>query len=148
MEDIAVGLAEQLVGLRHVGIVTTSRSETVTRLCAVLGVPDSEVVRVPADDDRAADTWFGFIPVAGTTLEVIEPVSDRFRHVLLDSGTGCNHVCFTVKDLDEVVGRLRDSGIRLGHVTPDGIAEAPTFRLAYADPADTSGVLLEFIQDR
>jgi catechol 2,3-dioxygenase-like lactoylglutathione lyase family enzyme len=145
---VTAGIADLVIGLRHVGVVTTSRTETVTRLREVFGLDDADVVLVPHDDDTDADTWFAFLTVGGSTLEVIQPVTERFRRVLLDSGTGTNHLCFTVHDLDEVVRRLAAAGVRLGHVTPAGVVEAPSFRMVYCDPADTAGVLLEFIEDR
>ena len=141
------GLADLVVGLRHVGVVTTSRADTVARLGQIFGLGGDEVLLIPAADDPRADTWFAFFEVGGATVEVIEPVTDRFRKLLIDSGTGTNHLCFTVRDLDAVVMRLAALGVRLGHVTPDGIVETPTFRLAYTDPEDTAGVLLEFIED-
>ena len=39
-----------------------------------------------------------------------------------------------------------EQGVRLGHVTPDGIVSMPSFRMAYFNPEDTAGILIEMVQ--
>lgn len=131
--------------LRHVGYVTTDLDAMVGRLAQLFDIPPDEVVRVPADD-TPTDTRFAFLRVGDVQLEIIEPVTDRFRDVLIRSGLGTNHVCFTVEDIDAAVADMAAKGVRPGHVTPDGVIQMPHQRMVYFDPADTGGALIEFIE--
>lgn len=132
--------------LRHVGYVTEDLDGMVARLAEIFDVDADEIVRVPADDDTPTDTRFAFLRLGDLQLEIIEPVTDRFRDVLLNSGLGTNHVCFTVDDIDAAVAEMAARGVRPGHVTPDGVIQMPHQRMVYFDPGDTGGALIEFIQ--
>jgi methylmalonyl-CoA/ethylmalonyl-CoA epimerase len=132
-----------LRGLRHVGVVSEDSEALIARMQALFGVADGEIVRVPG-----AETRFAFFSIGGLPFEIIEPVSARFRALLLSSGRGVNHVCFNVDDLPAAVAAMRAHGVRLGHVTADGIVELPHARMAYFDPEDTAGVLIEFVEPR
>ena len=142
-----MSVSDYLLGLRHVGIVTEDLDATVTRLQAIFGVADEEVLLVPAPGE-SADTRFAFFSIGGTPYEVIEPVSEHFREVLLKTNRGANHVCYNVSDLEAAVAAMAEQGVRLGHVTPDGIVSLPSFRMAYFDPRDTAGLLIEFVEPR
>jgi len=139
-------LLEHIVGLRHVGMVVTDRWATVQRLVNLFGLTAEQVALVPPEHDSEVETRFAFLTLPDVVLEVIEPVSERFRAQLLTRGAGADHVCFTVRDLDGAIASLEAHGARLGHVTPDGPVETPSFRLAYFDPATTGGLLLELIE--
>ena len=131
--------------LRHVGYVTEDLDGMVARLADIFGVGGDEIVRVPADD-TPTDTRFAFLRLGDLQVEIIEPVTDRFRDALLNSGVGTNHVCFTVDDIDAAVAEMATKGVRPGHVTPDGVIQMPHQRMVYFDPGDTGGALIEFIQ--
>jgi methylmalonyl-CoA/ethylmalonyl-CoA epimerase len=136
-------VADYLRGLRHVGIVTENLEHTVSRLQAIFGLADGDILRIPGEE-----THFAFFSIGGTPYEVIEPVSEHFRDVLLATNTGTNHVCYNVSDLDAAVAAMAARGVRLGHVTPTGVVELPAFKMAYFNPADTAGILIEFVEPR
>ncbi|MFK7829324.1 MAG: VOC family protein [Congregibacter sp.] len=131
--------ADYILGLSHVGIVTEDLDAHVARLGAIFAVPVGEVTRVENSNAR-----FAFFSVGGTPYEVIEPVSDKSRSTLLKTNVGVNHVCYEVTDIESAVAAMRGKGVRLGHVTPDGIVDSPHFRMAYFNADDCAGVLLEF----
>lgn len=140
-------LRPHLRGLRHVGIVTDDREALIARLQAVFGVADGEILRVPADDAEA-ETRFAFFAIGGVPLEVIEPVSPRYRALLLNTPRGTNHLCFNVDDLPAAIAAMAAAGVRLGHVTPDGMIDMPHARMAYFNPGDTAGVLIELVEPK
>jgi catechol 2,3-dioxygenase-like lactoylglutathione lyase family enzyme len=140
-------VSDYLLGLRHVGVVTENLRETVCRLQEVFGIADGEITILPAGDEPA-ETRFAFFSIGGTPYEVIEPVSDYFREILLASNQGANHVCYNVSDLEAAVDAMAAQGVRLGHVTPEGIVTMPGFKMAYFDPRDTAGLLIEFVESR
>lgn len=139
-------VSRHLRGLRHVGVVTADSEALVARLQQLFGIEDSAIVRVPPPG-VPTETRFVFLSIGGMPYEIIEPVSPRFRDILLGpaSNRGVNHVCYNVDDIEAAVAAMRAAGVRLGHVTPDGILETPGSRMAYFDPADTGGLLIEFV---
>lgn len=139
-------VSQYLRGVRHVGIVTEDAAALIQRLQQIFGLADDEILRIPADD-APADTRFAFFSIGGLPYEVIEPVSPHFRRLLLARPAGINHVCYNVADLPAAVAAMQNAGVRLGHVTPDGIVTLPRFRMAYFHPEDTAGLLLEFVEE-
>ncbi|MEH6549363.1 MAG: VOC family protein [Pseudomonadales bacterium] len=140
-------VSDLIIGLRHVGIVSQNLPETVARLQQIFGVADDEVEIIPAQGEPA-ETRFAFFSIGGTPYEVIEPVSDYFKGILLKTNLGTNHVCYNVTDLDAAVAAMEAKGVRLGHVTASGIVELPSFKMAYFNPEDTAGILIEFVQQK
>ena len=136
-------VSKHLRGLRHVGVVTEDLDAFLARMQAVFGVADSDVFRVSSPETR-----FAFFALGGQMLEVIEPVSPRFRELLLKTSPGTNHLCYNVDDLPAAIDAMAAAGVRLGHVTPDGMIEMPHARMAYFDPDDTAGLLIEFVEPR
>jgi methylmalonyl-CoA/ethylmalonyl-CoA epimerase len=130
-----------ITGLRHVGIVTTDLDGMVLRLQDIFGLADEAVTNIDSEDTR-----FAFFSIGGTPYEVIEPVSEYFKQILLATNTGANHVCYNVSNLEAAVAAMADKGVGLGHVTADGIVTLPSFKMAYFNPADTAGILIEFVQ--
>lgn len=141
------GVSRHLRGLRHVGVVTADLEALVQRLQTIFGLADEDILRIP-EPGQPADTRFAFFTIGGLPYEVIEPVSQHFRDILLKSNQGMNHVCYNVDDLPAAIQAMRDAGVRTGHVTPDGMVELPSFRMAYFNPEDTSGLLIEFVEPR
>ena len=140
-------VSQHLRGLRHAGVVTEDREALIARMQAIFGIAEADIVRIPAGDE-AAETRFAFFSIGGVPLEVIEPVSAQFKHILLGSGRGVNHLCYNVDDLPAAIAAMQAAGVRLGHVTPDGMITLPHARMAYFNPQDTAGLLIEFVEPR
>lgn len=145
--SLPANVSQHLRGLRHVGVVTADSEAMVQRFKELFGLAEADILRVPAPGE-AAETRFVFLTVGGVPYEIIEPVSQKYRELLLKSGSGVNHVCYNVDDLSAAVAAMAAAGVRLGHVTAGGIVEMPHARMAYFDPEDTAGVLIEFIETR
>lgn len=144
---LPANVSQHLRGLRHAGIVTENREALIQRMQQIFGIADADILRVPAPGVDS-ESRFAFFSIGGVPLEVIEPVSARMKTVLLKSTPGVNHLCYNVDNLDAAIAAMSAAGVRLGHVTPDGILEMPHARMAYFNPDDTAGVLLEFVEPR
>jgi catechol 2,3-dioxygenase-like lactoylglutathione lyase family enzyme len=86
--------------------------------------------------------------VGGTELALIEPISKNFKKLLGNPVEGLNHIAFTVKDIEEAVTLMKKKGVRLGHVTKDGIRDMGRSKMAYFNPEDTDGILMEFVEPK
>lgn len=145
--NLPASVSPHLRGLRHVGVVTDNLDAMLARLQALFGIPDADIFRVPAAGEPA-ETRFAFLSIGGQAFELIEPVSPRFHALLLNTNRGMNHVCYNVDNLAAAVAAMAAHGVRLGHVTPEGIIDMPHARMAYFNPEDTAGILIEFVEPR
>lgn len=83
----------------------------------------------------------------GLDLEFVRPLrrDTRAARVLAAGEGGVHHVAFAVDDLDAELSRL--AGDDVGTLGPvrDGVGGA---RIAFLDPADTAGALIELVEPR
>jgi catechol 2,3-dioxygenase-like lactoylglutathione lyase family enzyme len=141
------GLQDLILGLRHVGYITTDLKASIESFRRVYELSDAQIRVIPGFDEPC-ETRFAFVELAGTSFELIEPVSDYFKSLLLEDRPGINHVAWNVRDLEAALSRLATRGIRPGHVTPSGIVDLPTFKMVYLDPRTTGGLLIELIEPK
>ena len=144
---IELGIQDLIVGLRHVGHITTDLKATLADFTRVYELSEAQIHVTPPFGE-ACDTRFAFVRVCGAEFELIEPVSDYFKQLLLRDRPGINHVAWTVRDLGAALARLAARGIRTGHVTPNGMVNLPSFKMAYLHPDDTGGMLIELVEPK
>ncbi len=147
MEFAMRGLKHRLLGLMHIGHVVESIEAAVADFSRVYGLADEDIRLLP--DFDGAPTRFAFVRVGGVEYELIEPVSDDFRAILLGvkSGEGgINHVAYRVDDIDLALTDLAAVGIRPGYVTPGGVVDTGRTRIAYLNPEDTGALLIELVE--
>lgn len=141
-------LAQHILGLAHIGFIVEDLQLAIDEFVRVYGIDDAAINVQPPFEDEAT-TRFAFIDVAGVEFELIEPISDHFKAVLLaipSGGAGINHVAYRVDNLEKVGALLTTRGIRPGHVTPDGIVDFGPKKMLYLNPEDTGGLVIELIE--
>lgn len=146
---IVKALADQILGLQHIGHVVRDLDASVAGFCRIYGLDSAAVRYVPDVVDKDTPTRFAFLTVGDTEFEIIEPVSEEFREILHGSesgGAGINHVAWRVRELDECLRVLAANGIGPGYVTPDGPLAFSNRRLVYLDPSACDGMLVELIE--
>ena len=139
-------ISDLITGVRHIGIIVDSMDTSLGLYKSLFDIDDCTIRLVPPAGEPAPDTRFAFLPIATTELELIEPVSEHFRNLLGNPRPGINHIAFTVSDIDRAVALMHAKGVRLGHVTKNGILDMKSSRVAYFNPDDTGGILIEFVQ--
>jgi hypothetical protein len=141
-------LRDHIVGPAHVGFVVEDMAVAVAGFKRLYGIEDADIDYQPeAGED--APTRFAFFSVGGLQFELIEPVSEYFRDILLAMPSGCagiNHVAWQVDDAEAAVALLAAQGIEPGHVTPDGVIDLGAKKMVYLDPAHTDGLVVELIE--
>lgn len=124
------------VRIAHVGIAIPSLSEAAAFYRDVLGMDPVEL----SDSDGARIEAFQ----AGESLvELLEPdgADTPIGKFIAKRGAGIHHICFTVDDLDAMLVRCKEKGIRLIDETPRKGAEGK--RIAFLHPSSTAGILVE-----
>jgi len=142
-----VGMDELIIKLRHIGYIVKDMETSVGMFKNLFDLKDEDIRMLTADDTGGAGA-FAFVPVGGTELELIQPISDYFKEMTGDPPAGINHIAFLVKDVEKAVQVMEEKGIHLGYITKDGIFDTGGIKLAYLDPRDTGGILIELVETR
>jgi methylmalonyl-CoA/ethylmalonyl-CoA epimerase len=122
--------------IAHVGLAVSALDQILPFYRDVLGMP-----QVPLDDADGAR--IAGVAAGESLVELLEPVSAEtpIGRFMAKRGPGIHHICFAVDDIDAMLQRCRDHGIRLIDDTPRLGAEGK--RIAFLHPSSTAGVLVE-----
>jgi methylmalonyl-CoA epimerase len=124
--------------LDHLGVAVRSLQEGF-QFYSALGFRDMPTEEVPTEKVRV-----GFLDLGNqASIELLEATApDSPIQVFLDKrGPGIHHICLRVKNIDEIVLRLKSKGVRLVNETPR--VGAHNCRVVFVHPSATGGVLLE-----
>lgn len=124
----------------HLGIAVKSLS-TAKALYEKLGLSISPEETVEQEQVRLI-----MVPVGESRLELLEATSENstIAKFIAKRGEGLHHVCLKVPDLQAVVLRLKNDGVRL--VSEEIKTGAGGHKYVFVHPSSTGGVLLELVQ--
>ncbi|MFY9844102.1 MAG: methylmalonyl-CoA epimerase [Terriglobales bacterium] len=124
----------------HLGIAVKSLSAA-KAIYEKLGLNISPEETVEQEQVRVA-----MIPVGDSRLELLEATSDdsAIARFIAKRGEGLHHVCLRVPDLETVVAKLKNDGVRL--VSNEIKTGAGGHRYVFLHPQSTGGVLLELVE--
>jgi methylmalonyl-CoA/ethylmalonyl-CoA epimerase len=137
---------DMILGVRHIGIYVNDLDDALAQYKKIYDIADEQIRQVPPPGTPDPQGRFAFIPIGGTEFELIQTVSEEFKQMVGNPPPGINHIAFTVSDIEKAVQHMQAKGIRLGHVTADGILDMHSSRVAYFNPQDTGGILIEFVE--
>ncbi|KXI30434.1 VOC family protein [Paraglaciecola hydrolytica] len=156
MNGIKQSLAEHIIGFQHVGHIVADLAASIAAFKNLYGISDDNIKVIPPfTQTENVPTRFALIQVQDTEFELIEPISEHFKQLLVTPGAsgsaGINHVAWRVKDIDGAMIILAKNGIKAGHVTPNGVitmtkTSSTAKKMVYLDPATTGGILIELIE--
>ncbi len=141
------GVKEMITSLRHIGIIVNDAEKSAEVFKTLFDLENEAITMVPTTV-TGGSSKYAFIPIGGTELELIEPISQSFKEMLGNPASGINHFAFTVKDIEKTIALLKEKGVRLGHVTKDGILDTGRSKVAYLNPEDTDGILIELVEPK
>lgn len=127
--------------LDHVGIAVSDLPAALAFYRDALGLHVE-----PPEDVETQHVRAHFIPVGGSTLELLEataPASAIARFVE-KRGPGLHHITLSVENIDAAIAHLKTRGVRLIDQEPRPGAEGA--RVAFIHPAAAHGVLVELKQ--
>lgn len=122
--------------IAHIGIAVRAIDELLPFMRDVLDMPE-----VPLGDSDGA-TIVG-VAAGESLVELLQSTAEDtpIGKYVAKRGPGIHHVCFAVDDLDGMLQKCRDAGLRLIDETPRLGAEGK--RIAFLHPSATGGVLVE-----
>jgi len=132
-----------LQNLYHVAIAVNNLSavEEVYTTALGLKVEHREVV-----EDQKVKTSMLVPKDGGTAIELLEPTSEDspISKFLEKRGEGIHHICYKVDDIESVLAKLKEQGVRLIDETPR--PGAYNSRVAFIHPKAMNGVLVELAE--
>jgi methylmalonyl-CoA/ethylmalonyl-CoA epimerase len=132
-----------LENLYHVAIAVNNLSEVEKIYETALGlkVEHREIV-----EDQKVSTSMLVPKDGGTAIELLEPTSEDspISKFLEKRGEGIHHICYKVDDLESVLARLKEQGVRLIDETPR--PGAYNSKVAFIHPKAMNGVLIELAE--
>ncbi len=126
--------------LTHVGIAVRAMADALPFYRDILGLPV-----VPLDDaDGASITG---LQAGDALIELLEPrqADSPVARFVARRGPGIHHLCFATDDLEALLTRCREAGLRLIDETPRVGADGK--RIAFLHPSATAGVLIELTEN-
>jgi len=136
-------LARHATHIDHLGIAVPSLSEAMITYETLLGGRVNHTEEVP--DQRVRTAFFQVGESAFELLEATDEQSPIARFLQRYPRGGLHHVCIAVDDIEAVLARYRQAGIRLIDSQPRRGAHHKW--VAFVHPVATGGVLLELSQE-
>lgn len=126
-------------GVHHIGIA-------VADLAAARHFFEENFRLAPSDSESFGELDFAFIPLAGTSLELLQSTSDEgvISKFIQRRGQGVHHITFEVDDIQSELDRLKAKGIAL--INEQAYRNAHDELVAFVHPKSTYGILIELLQ--
>jgi methylmalonyl-CoA/ethylmalonyl-CoA epimerase len=137
-KEIGRGL---ITRIDHVGVAVKDLEEVSKLFHYVLGLETKDIQVIEGERVKA-----GFITLGETTIEFLESTDPEgpIARFIERRGQGIHHIAFTVKDVDEVVRRAKEAGLKLvyNHSRPGYKGT----RIAFLHPKQLDGIMVEFVE--
>ncbi|MBI3242462.1 MAG: methylmalonyl-CoA epimerase [Chloroflexi bacterium] len=129
--------------INHIAIIVPDLDTSLTFWRDTLGLPLTHVEEVASQESIVA-----FLPTGDSEVELVKPTTEASgaARFLAKRGPGLHHIALEVDNLEEMLGRLKEKGVRLINETP--ITAAGGNRAAFIHPESANGVLVELYEVR
>jgi methylmalonyl-CoA/ethylmalonyl-CoA epimerase len=127
--------------INHVAVVVGDIDQALGFWRDAMGLDLSHVEDVASQKSQVA-----FMPLGESEVELVKPTSDDsgVSKFLNEKGPGMHHLCFEVDDIDGMLARLKEHGVRLINEIP---LQLEGRRVAFVHPKSANGVLVELYQE-
>jgi methylmalonyl-CoA/ethylmalonyl-CoA epimerase len=129
--------------INHIAIIVPDLEASLTFWRDTLGLPLTHVEEVTSQESIVA-----FLPTGDSEVELVKPATDTSgaARFLAKRGPGLHHIALEVDNLEEMLARLKEKGVRLVNETPTTAAGGN--RAAFIHPESANGVLVELYEVR
>lgn len=140
-----MNISDRVTKLRHVGYFVEDMTESLEMFRQLFDVGEQDI-RVMTAEETGGTGIFGFVSLGGVELELIQLISDDVKAMTDNPSPGINHIALQVEDIEAVVTAMEKKGFHLGYITRDGIFDTGDTKVAYLDPTETDGHLIELVE--
>jgi methylmalonyl-CoA/ethylmalonyl-CoA epimerase len=129
--------------IEHIGIAVKNLEASISFYEKVLGVKCYNIEEVIDQKVRTA-----FFMVGQTKIELLESTDPdgTVSRFIEKRGEGIHHIAFAVENIEEQLKHAENLGVKLIDSTPRKGAEG--LDIAFLHPGSTSGVLIEFCENK
>ena len=129
--------------IEHIGIAVNSLANAIPFYEKILGLKCYNIEEVVDQKVKTA-----FFMIGQTKIELLESTDPEgpIGKFLEKRGEGIHHIAFAVNNIEEHLKHAEEQGIRLIDSKPRRGAEG--LEIAFLHPKSTSGVLMEYCEDR
>ena len=127
--------------INHIGVAVHSIDDSVPFYRDTLGMQFEGTEVVEEQKVKVA-----FLGVGESRIELLEPTApdSPVANFLEKNGEGTHHIAYEVDDIEAVLARLKEQGVRLVDESPRNGAHGT--RIAFLHPKASGGVLTELCQ--
>jgi len=129
--------------IEHIGIAVTNLESAIAMYEKVFGLECYYIEEVPDQRVRTA-----FFILGDTKIELLESTDPEgpIGKFIEKRGEGIHHIAFAVTNIEEHLKRAEEHGVKLIDTKPRKGAEG--LDIAFLHPKSTSGVLIEFCENK
>ena len=130
----------------HIGIAVADMDQALVLYRDLLGLELERLEEVASEQVKVAMLKLDRTGAVGH-VELLAPMSDdcNIARFIAKKGPGLHHIALAATDIETVMQRCRDAGLRLLDETPRTGAGGK--QIVFVHPKDTGGVLLEICMD-
>ena len=130
----------------HIGIAVADLDQALVLYRDLLGLELERLEEVTSEQVKVAMLKLDRTGAVGH-VELLAPMSDdcNIARFIAKKGPGLHHIALAATDIETVMQRCRDAGLRLLDETPRTGAGGK--QIVFVHPKDTGGVLLEICMD-
>ena len=131
----------KITKINHVAVAVSEIESSLAFWRDALGLELAELRDVPAEAAQIA-----FLPVGGTEVELVRPMTDDsgLGKYIAKNGAGLHHLCLETDDIEAMLAQPKEKGIQLINESPRTGADGKQY--AFIHPKSTGGVLVELYQ--
>ena len=126
----------------HIGIAVEDLEQALVLYRDLMGLELERIEEIPSEQVKVAMLRLDRTGAVGH-VELLAPMSDEgnIAKFIAKKGPGLHHVAFAASDIETVMQRCRDAGLRLLDETPRTGAGGK--QIVFLHPKSTGGVLME-----
>jgi methylmalonyl-CoA epimerase len=126
----------------HIGIAVEDLEQALVLYRDLMGLELERIEEIPSEQVKVAMLRLDRTGAVGH-VELLAPMSDEgnIAKFIAKKGPGLHHVAFAAADIETVMQRCRDAGLRLLDETPRTGAGGK--QIVFLHPKSTGGVLME-----
>lgn len=127
----------------HIGVAVNNLEESLHIFKGLLGMKCSGEEEVKEQNVKVA-----FLPIGESEIELLESTSPdgNIAKYIEKKGEGIHHIAFEVEDLDVMLKKLQEKGVRL--IDKEPRYGAGGSRIAFLHPKSTNGILVELCEHK
>jgi methylmalonyl-CoA/ethylmalonyl-CoA epimerase len=126
--------------IEEVVLAVKDQEEVVAMFEDLFGLDFKDSWTVPEDKMNVRSAKIGDTQFHVVASETQDAVIGKY---IRDRGEGIHHICFKVSNLDELIARLKEKGVRL---VPEIPRRDRTSRFIFVHPKSVHGVMIELME--